>query len=155
MVGEMINNLWMPLESSFSITFVQTCTILLDYCKAAEVESFQAPVFLLFSPSLMLSPDKSYRHTILITSLETLHCWPKWMALGAVVFKGLIMWPKLIFQTFLPFSVHVLYDSVNWTVCHSANISHTLASLSLGCDLSPMMTIVLIYSGCYNKNTIG
>ena len=76
------------------------------------------------------------------------------MAFRALVFKG----PNVTqthFSNFSPnHSLHALYDLNHWTVCCSPNIFPACTSLSLDCDLSPMMIVVLFCLGCCNKKII-
>lgn len=70
------------------------------------------------------------------------------MAFSALVFKGLLC-DQAHFSSFSPnLSLHVLQTSL-------FAIPHAPTSLSFACNLSAMMTVALVYSGCYNKNTTG
>lgn len=110
----------------------------------------------------MLSPYNSFRHPVVITWLSHSRAFrdPPLLAKINGIRSHSVQGPYNVTQThFSSFSpnlfLHVPYDSINWTVRYFPNVPHTPSSQSLSCDLSPLMTVILVHSGCYNKTTIG
>ena len=62
---------------------------------------------------------------------------------------------RIHFPNFSPYLwPHALYDITHWTVCSSPVSLPASTSLSLSCDPSPVMTLVLVRLGCCNKSII-